>query len=90
MISRFPFKLEKNEKLMSVIITTLDQKMYYSIICKNTDLFSTIEKNLYSEYPQYLESNHYFMSKGLRINRFKSLEDNKIKNSDIITLNYTE
>jgi len=40
--SRYPFVLEKNEKIMSVIFISVDQKVHFSIICKNTDLFTRI------------------------------------------------
>ena len=31
--------------MMSVIFTTIDQKFYYSIICKNTDIFANLVGN---------------------------------------------
>ena len=33
---RFPFELLENEKLMTIIIISGDQKVHYYIICKNT------------------------------------------------------
>ena len=50
MNERYPIKLLEGEKLMTVIFTSVDQKVLYSVICKNTDLFSDIEKLLYKEY----------------------------------------
>ena len=38
-LSRYPFELSKGEKLISIIFTSSDQNMYYSLICK-------IHKNL--------------------------------------------
>ena len=86
MKSRFPFELLENEKLMTLIIISGDQKVHYSIICKNTLKFTEIEHNLYEKYPEYLESENYFLAGGKKINKYKSLEENNIKNSDIITL----
>ena len=85
-ISRYPVELLKGEKLMSIIFVSLDQKIHYSIICKNTDQFIKIESKLYKEYPQYMNSENFFMANGNKINRFISLEENGIKDSDIITL----
>ena len=83
---RFPFELLENEKLMTIIIISGDQKVHYSIICKNTQKFTEIEHKLYQKYPEYLESENYFLSNGNKINKYRTLEENKIKNSDIITL----
>ena len=84
MKSRFPFELLENEKLMTVIIMSGDQKIHYSIICKNTEKFTTIEHKLYEKYPEYLESENYFLINGNKVNKYKSLYEIKIKNSDII------
>ena len=84
--SRYPFELLNGEKLISVIFTSIDQKIHYSIICKNTDIFSKIEKELYDEYPEYGEEENYFMANGKKIIKHKTLDYNKIHNSDIITL----
>ena len=85
--SKLPFNLDKNERLMTVIFTTFDNKLYYSVICKNTHIFNIIENMLYKEYPEYLESENYFTVNGKKINKYKTLEENEIKNSDIIILN---
>ena len=85
--SRYPFELLEGEKIMSVIFISVDQKIHYSIICKNTDKFSKIENLLYEKYPEYLESENFFLVNGNKVNRFKKLEENGIHNSDIITLN---
>jgi len=85
-LSRYPFELSKGEKLISVIFTSSDQNMLYSIICKNTQKFNELEKKLYKVYPEYSESNNYFMINGNRVKKTKSLDENKIKNNDIIIL----
>ena len=89
-LSRFPFELKEGEKLMSVIFTSVDQKINYSIICKNTDRFNNIENKLYDNYSEYAESENYFIVHGKRVIKSKSLEDNKINNNDIIILNKIE
>ena len=85
-ISNYPIKLSEGEKLLSIIFVSSDQKLHYSIICKNTDKFSKIENMLYDIYPEYMESENYFVVNGKKINRYKSLELNSIKNNDIIML----
>ena len=85
-LSRYPFELSKGEKLLSVIFTSSDQNMYYSIICKNTQKFTELEEKLYNDYPEYSKSNNYFIINGNRVNKTKSLDENKIGNNDIIIL----
>ena len=72
---RYPLELSKGEKLISVIFTSSDENMNYSIICKNTQKFIELEKKLYNDYPEYSESNNYFMING---NNIKDNDKNKL------------
>ena len=84
--SIIPFEVSIGDKLMSVIFISSDENIHYSIICKNNDNFSRLEKVLYDEYPEYKETENYFIVNGKKINRFKTLEENNIKNNSVITL----
>ena len=77
---------KSEEKLMSVIFKSFDEDINYSVICKNNDKFEKIESLLYDRYPEYKNSNNNFLLNGKKIERNKNLDDNNIKNSDIITL----
>jgi len=88
--SKFPFELNKDEKLMTIIFTSQDQKIHYSLICKNTDKFNKVENMLYDEYPEYQESENYFTVNGNRVIKSKTIEQNNIKFSDIVILNTYE
>ena len=87
-LSKFPFKLSEKEKLMSIIIATLNEKINFSCICKNTDKFKNIEDKCYKEYPEFIETKNKFTLYNKEINLNKSLEDNNIKNNDTIILTY--
>ena len=89
-IKRYPFVLEKNERLISIIFYSVDQKVHYPMICKNTDTINKLEGKLYEEYPNLSERENYFLCKGGVINKFQSFEKNKIKNGDIIILNQND
>ena len=89
-LARYPVELLKGEKLISVIFSTVDQKFQHSIICKNTEKFSRLVEELYNYYPEDLQSQYYFISKGQKVDMFKSLKDNHIHNSDVIILNKIE
>ena len=81
-----PFQLENNETLFPIIFVTMDSKFHYSLICKDTEIFSQVEYRLYKKYPEYIESENYFTVNGIKVNRFKSLKDNSIRYSDIVIM----
>ena len=73
---------------MTIIFTTIGQKFFYSTICKNTDIFANLVSQLLQEYPDYKEKSIYFMSNGNVIKEYKSLDENNIKDKDVILLNH--
>ena len=58
----------------------------YSMACKTTDLFSSLEERLYQDFPNYRNIEKIFMVRANTISRDKTLEENNIKNNDIISL----
>jgi serine/threonine protein kinase len=86
-LSRFPFELNEGERLMTVTFKSFDQKIpHFSVICKNTDIFNQIEKQVYEEYKNYYDSDNYFVANGMRVQKYKSLDENKIRDHDVIML----
>jgi len=89
-INRYPFILEKDETMLSIIFMSVSQKVNYSMICKNTDTINKLEPELYKKYPELSETDNYFLCKGTVINRFKKIKELNIKNGDIIIMNQRE
>ena len=99
-INDYIFKLSNssnNEQLISVktgdkIIAVLfmtqgSQDIFnYTMACKTSDLFVRLEERLYHDFPKYRNYETFFMVNARRIFRFKTLEENKIKNNAIISL----
>jgi hypothetical protein len=85
-LSRFPFEILKGEKLMSIIVISSDKKLHRAIICKNTELFCDLEKKIYQNNDK-IDIGNYFTLNGKKIDETKSLDDNNIKDNDIIVLN---
>ena len=79
-------KLSESEKLMTIIISTFDEGINHSFICKNTDNFKKIEEAFYNNYPEYIKTKNIFTIKRREINVNKSIEDNNIRSNDIIIL----
>ena len=85
-LSKIPFTLEEGEELMTIMFISSNQRLYYSVICKSTDEFHKIEGRLYKKFPEYAENENFFLVKGKKVNKFKTLEQNGIKDNDVIIL----
>ena len=83
-------QLINRKQMISVYFTSMDQKINLAIPCIKTDIFAEIEEKLYKEYPEYRETNNYFLANGKQILRFKTIEDNKIGNGLPVILNKPE
>ena len=84
--SKLSYESENKEELMTVIFTSIDNKIHYAFICKNNDKFIEVENKLYDVYPEYKKSENYFTVNGINIIKSNTLAQNNIKNSDIIIL----
>ena len=79
--------IKSGEKIFSINFVSIDENIIsYSLICKNTDIFSNLESKLYEDYPEYKDKEIYFMNRGNKINRDRSLDENNIKENDILIL----
>ena len=58
----------------------------YAMTCKNNELFVRLEERLYVDFPQYKKVETIFMVDTRRILRFQTLDENKIKRNDIISV----
>jgi len=83
---RIYYNFSSNEKLISIKFISINQDIDYTIITKNSDYFSKIEKLLYDKYPKYRDYENYFLVNGSKINKNRTFEENKIRNNDILTL----
>ena len=72
---------------MLYFFTSIYEDIYRPIPCKNTDIVAMIEEKIYDEYPKYKDYNTYLTLNGNIIERFKTLEENGIKDGNIIIVN---
>ena len=77
----------KLDTKISLYISSVDQKINETFNCKLNEGFHIIEGLLYEKYPEYKDSENYFLVNGVKINRFKNLKENNIKDGDKIILN---
>lgn len=85
-LSRFPFELEENEKMIILIFQSNEEQFSHHIICKNTDIFSEIEMKLKNKYPFLKEEENYYLHNGQKIKKDYNLQDNKIGDGDTIII----
>ena len=79
--------INPGEKIIAINFESLNQEIRKPVACKNTDIISRLEEKLYNEYPQYKEYNTYLTVNGNLIKRFKTLDENGIKDGNIILVN---
>ena len=77
---------EKEENLISILIRDVNEEINFPIVCSKMDEFVKIEELIYEKYPKFKETENYFLCNGAKINRFKTLVENRIHDGDIITL----
>jgi len=85
--------LSPGEKLITINFISIDQTInFYTFakktdnFAKKTDIFAKLEISLYEYYPQYKDTENYFLVNGKKINKHRTIADNKINDNDILTL----
>lgn len=83
-----PFELSKGDKIISVILNSVKQEINYSIICKNNHKSDYLLEYLCKKNPNYnnIKDLIYFFGNGNKIDSTKTLDENHIKDGDIILI----
>ena len=93
-VKLYNYEIPKN---MNINSEKFDMKVYFNsvniegiknfpIYCKKSDIFFTLEKKLYAEFPEFQEFNSKCFVNSKEIYKFKTIEENNIKNNDIIEI----
>ena len=79
--------LSEGEELISLSCISSDQTINdFKVIGKSSDKFTIIENKIFDLYPSFQDTNNYFLVNGKKINKYKTLKENKIKNNDTLFL----
>ena len=80
--------VQADEEFISVNFVSMGSQDInnYSIVCKQSWLFSKLEEKLYKDFPKYNKPETYFMSKANMIERNKTLKENNIGNNSIVNV----
>ena len=78
--------LSPGEKLITIKFISTDQTIHFNTFAKKNDLFTKLETSLYEYYPKFKDTENYFLVNGKKVNRHRTIEENKINDNDILTL----
>ena len=79
-------QLFNRKQITCIYFTSVDQKINLPILCIKTDIFAQIEEKLYQKYPEYRETNNYFIANGKHILGFGAVEENNIQEGQGVQL----
>ena len=77
----------QNKDIIKVNFISTDQQINCSLECNKNEKFNKLENLLYKQYPQFNDPKTYFIVNGIKVEKDKTLEENKIKNNDTIMVN---
>ena len=80
--------LGPNEEIMTVIFNTQGTQYIcnWAMSCKKANLFVRLEEILNNKFPDLKKHDTYYEVNTRRIKRFQTLEENNIKNNDMINI----
>ena len=80
--------LGTGEKIMTVIFNSQGTQYVcnWALSCKKSNLFVRLEEILNNDFPELKKHDTYFEVNTRRIKRFLTLEENGIKNNDMINI----
>ena len=80
--------VQTDEEFISVNFASMASQdiINYSIVCKQSWLFSKLEEKLYKDFPQYNNPDTYFMINANMIERNKTLKENNIRNNSVVNV----
>ena len=57
------------KKLIPIKFISIDQKINFNTMVKNTENFEKLEASLYQKYPKYKDTENYFLVNGNKLNK---------------------
>ena len=72
--------------IVAINFVSSDQTIRYPMKCLKKDTFSRVEEKLYNIYPKLKEHDNFFLYNGRKILRFKTIEENNIRDGSIISM----
>ena len=77
----------KSKEVITLHFQSSDQLINYAVRCDLSHRFNLIANQIFEKEPKFIENGFYFLSGGKKINEYKTIKDNQLKNNGI-ALNY--
>ena len=86
-LSRYENNIEVNlGDLVVINFESVDGQIRRGIQCMKNEIFVIAEEKLYKFYEAFRDTNNKFTINEIEIKRFKTIEENNIKDGDIVVL----
>ena len=83
-------KNKNNKTPIAVMFFIPEQNIHFAISCFLSDKFSIIEEKLFDEFHELKSKQIYYLANGKIVDKNATIEQNNIKNSTTILINYFE
>ena len=82
--------IEDMKDMITIYFESGDQTLKCAVLCKSNDIFNSVVNKLFEKEPQFQEGFNIFLCNGARINEYKTLKDNQIKDGSHVILYVNE
>ena len=76
----------KYKDIIVINFISMDSTVHFGVKCLPTDIFAEVEEKLYKKYDNLRNTNNMFTANAKPVLRFKTINENNIKDGDIIQL----
>ena len=81
---------EDSKEIITFYIKSIDQLLNCKVSCKSSDKFNTIMNAIFEKEPLFIEEVGFFVCNGNKVNEYKTIKENEIKNNDVVLMNNLE
>ena len=75
-----------SKELITLHFKSSDQTINYAVRCNPNLRFNLIANKIFEKEPNFVENGFYFLSCGKKINEYKTIKDNELKEGDVIII----
>ena len=75
-----------SKEVITLHFQSSDQLINYAVRCNLSHRFNLIANQIFEKEPKFIENGFYFLSGGKKINEYKTIKDNQLKDEDVIII----
>ena len=85
-VEKILFLTNESTELITLHFKSSDQTINYAVRCNPNLRFNLIANKIFEKEPNFVENEFYFLSCGKKINEYKTIKDNQLKEGDVIII----